>query len=94
MMYNPNLMYCIYPIVANRQDIMETFFVNMLWKDHCVNQGNRDGAYIINGKHHFHVMSANNIRRTRNSSEQIYATYDLNIGHTNKVPLWMFGLLY
>ena len=94
MMYNPNLMYCIYPIVADRQDVMETFFVNMLWKDHSVNQGNRDAAYIIDNKLHFHVTSANHIRRTRNSSEQLYATYDLNIGQANKVPLWMFGLLY
>lgn len=38
MMYNPNLMYCIYPIVADRQEVMETFFVNMLWKEHSVNQ--------------------------------------------------------
>ena len=94
MMCNPNLMYCIYPIVADRQDVMETFFVNMLWKDHSVNQGNRDAAYIIDNKLHFHVTSANHIRRTRNSSEQLYATYDLNIGQANKVPLWMFGLLY
>ena len=94
MMYNPNLMYCIYPIVADRQDVMETFFVNMLWKDHSVNQGNRDAAYIIDNKLHFHVTSANHIRRTRNSSEQLYATYDLNIGKANKVQLWMFGLLY
>ena len=94
MMYNPNLMYCIYPIVADRQEVMETFFVNMLWKEHSVNQGNRDAAYIIDNKQHFHVTSANHMRRSRNSSEQLYATYDLNVGQTDKIPLWVFGLLY
>lgn len=94
MMYNPNLMYCIYPIVADRQEVMETFFVNMLWKEHSVNQGNRDAAYIIDNKQHFHVTSANHMRRSRNSSEQLYATYDLNIGQADKIPLWVFGLLY
>ena len=66
----------------------------MLWKEHSVNQGNRDAAYIIDNKQHFHVTSANHMRRSRNSSEQLYATYDLNVGQTDKIPLWVFGLLY
>ena len=42
MMHNPNLMYAIYPIQNNDQDVMETFFVNSLWKDHKVNQASKE----------------------------------------------------
>ena len=41
MMHNSNLLYTVYPIVADEQVVMETFFVNALWKDHLVNQGNK-----------------------------------------------------
>ena len=41
MMHNSNLMYAIYPIQVNEQEVMETFFVNSLWKDHQVNQASR-----------------------------------------------------
>ena len=34
MMHNTNLMYAIYPIKVEQQDVLETFFVNTMWKDH------------------------------------------------------------
>lgn len=94
MMYNPNLMFCIYPIIANRQDVMETFFVNMLWKDHKVNQSDHNATYIIDNGYQFNVASTQNMRRCRNTSAQQYAIYDLKVGYDNKIPLWLFGLLY
>ena len=39
MLHNSNLLYAIYPIHVEKQNAMETFFVNSLWKDHKVNQG-------------------------------------------------------
>ena len=42
MMHNTNLMYAIYPIKVERQNVMETFFGNSLWKDHKVNQSTHD----------------------------------------------------
>lgn len=41
MMHNTNLMYSIYPVKVEEQDVLETFFVNSLWKDHKVNKGER-----------------------------------------------------
>ena len=49
MMHNTNLMYTIYPIKVDKQDLMETFFVNSLWKDHLVNQGGKDQCYVVDG---------------------------------------------
>lgn len=50
MMHNPNLMYAIYPIRVEEQNLMETFFVNSMWKDHKVNQGNKENCYIVDEK--------------------------------------------
>ncbi len=47
-MHNPNLMYAIYPIQIDKQEVMETFFVNSLWKDHKVHQGGKD-HYLYGG---------------------------------------------
>lgn len=94
MMYNPNLMYAIYPIVANTQDAMETFFVNLVWKDHKVNQGNKDAYYIVDERLKFKIVDGTHSARQRNAPDIHYAVYNSTVGHDNYIPLWMFGLLY
>ena len=94
MMYNPNLMYAIYPIVANTQDAMETFFVNLVWKDHKVNQGNKDAYYIVDERLKFKIVDGTHSARQRNAPDILYAVYNSTVGHDNYIPLWMFGLLY
>ena len=94
MMYNPNLMYAIYPIVANTQDVMETFFVNMTWKDHIVNQGKKDTYYMVDNKYKFRVVDSVQKAKIRNSANTIYAEYGSVVGKSNHIPLWMFGMLY
>ena len=94
MMYNPNLMYAIYPIVANTQDAMETFFVNLVWKDHKVNQGNKDAYYIVDERLKFKIVDGTHSARQRNATDILYAVYNSTVGHDNYIPLWMFGLLY
>lgn len=41
MMHNSNLMYSIYPVKVEEQDVLDTFFVNTLWKDHKVHKGDK-----------------------------------------------------
>lgn len=94
MMYNPNLMYAIYPIVANTQDIMETFFVNTIWKNHKVNQGNKDACYIVDENKTYRIVDSQQTTKQRYMPDSIYAEYNSTIGHDNHIPLWMFGLLY
>ena len=94
MMHNPNLMYAIYPIRAERQDVMETFFVNSMWKDHTVNQGNKDSYYIIDGSRKFRVCDAALNGKIRMSPDTIYARYNTEIGKDNQIPLWLLGFLY
>ena len=94
MMHNPNLMYAIYPIVPNEQVVMETFFVNALWKDHQVNQSNKEHYYIVDEKRKFRICDARGTSKVRYNNDTIYARYNTEVGKDNKIPLWLFGFLY
>ena len=94
MMHNPNLMYAIYPIKVDEQDLMETFFVNAMWKDHLVNQGTKNPYYLIDGKQKYRVCDAHATGKARYTGDTIYARYNTEVGRDNQVPLWLFGFLY
>lgn len=94
MMHNPNLMYAIYPIKVEEQDLMETFFVNTMWKDHLVNQGTKNQFYLIDGKQKYRVCDARATGKVRYTGDTIYARYNTEVGRDNQIPLWLFGFLY
>ena len=93
IMNNSNLIYAIYPIHVEQQDVMETFFVNALLSGHLVNEGNKQGNYIIDENKRFRICDAENVKMRLNN-ETIYARYNTEIGKDNKNPLWLFGFLY
>ena len=94
MLHNSNLMYAIYPIKVDKQEAMETFFVNSLWKDHKVNSGGRDCHYIVDEKLKFRIIDAKSASKQRLSPDIIYARYNTEIGMDNQIPLWLLGFLY
>ena len=94
MLHNSNLLYAIYPIHVEKQDAMETFFVNSLWKDHKVNQSTRDNFYLIDEKLKFKVCNAETSSKMRYTPDTIYARYNTEIGKDNQIPLWLLGFLY
>ena len=94
MMHNSNLMFAIYPIKIDKQDAMETFFVNSLWKDHKVNQGNHDMYYTVDGSMKFKICDATTLSKNKISSDTIYARYNTEVGKGNQIPLWLLGFLY
>ena len=94
MMHNPNLMYAIYPIKIDEQEVMETFFVNSLWKDHKVHQGGKDLFYLVDGTTKFRVCDAHANSKMRFNPDTIYARYNTEVGKDNKIPLWLLGFLY
>lgn len=94
MMHNTNLMHAIYPIQVKQQDVMETFFVNSMWKDHKVNQGSKDNFYVVDGKRKFKICDANSSGKTRTNQDVIYARYNTEVGKGNQIPLWLFGFLF
>ncbi len=94
MMHNSNLLYAIDPIKVDRQLAMETFFVNSLWKDHKVNNGGREGLYIVDDTLKFKICNAETSSKMRISPDTIYARYNTEIGKGNQIPLWLLGFLY
>jgi len=93
IMNNSNLIYAIYPIHVEQQDVMETFFVNALLSGHLVNEGNKQGNYIIDENKRFRICDAENTKMRLNN-ETIYARYNTEVGKDNRIPLWLFGFLY
>ena len=94
MLHNTNLMYAIYPIQVEPQEVMETFFVNCLWKDHQVNEGRSAHSYLIDGSRKYRICDAYASGKQRFNNETTYALYNTEIGHGNQIPLWLFGFLY
>lgn len=94
VMHNPNLMHAIYPIIADKQAVMENFFINALWKDHVVNKGNKNGHFIVDEKYDFTISDATHSSRSRGSANTYSARYNTEIGQGNQMPLWLLGFLY
>ena len=94
MLHNPNLMYAIFPIQSEKQAVMETFFVNSLWKDHIVSEGRKSHNYIIDDTRKFCICDAQEAGRQRNNNETVYAQYNAQTGRGNHIPLWLLGFLY
>ena len=94
MMHNSNLMYAIYPIHVEQQDVMETFFVNALWKDHVVNQAGKDPCFIVDGNRRFRICDATDDHKIRYNPDTFYMRYNTEVGKDNRIPLWLLGFLY
>ena len=92
MLHNTNLIYTIYPMTINEQDIMETFFVNTLKKEHQVNVGSKS-AYYVDSKYKVRICDAAN-KKVRFNNDTFYARYNTELGKDNRIPLWLFGFLY
>ena len=60
ILQNPNLMYAIYPIQVEQQQLMETFFVNTMQETCVINEGGKQGTYIVNQKHKVKICDAEN----------------------------------
>ena len=93
ILQNPNLMYAIYPIQVEQQQLMETFFVNTMQETCVINEGGKQGTYIVNQKHKVKICDAEN-NKIRFSNDTIYAKYYTEVGKDNQVPLWLMGFLY
>lgn len=92
MMHNSNLMYSIYPVKVEEQDVLETFFVNSLWKDHKVHKGDKNASFVVDELMPFKICSEG--AKIKNNPNVTYALQKAEIGRGNQIPLWMFGFLY
>jgi len=91
-LHDANLMYAVYEKDMTEQNIMETYFVNCLWRHHTVNKGHRAGMFRIN--HTTNICVCDKARRVRMAPDTIYVKYNTEVGRDNEIPLWLFGFLY
>ena len=92
LMHNTNLMYSIYPIKVEEQDVLDTFFFNVIYKDHLLNKGDKGTSFLIDGKLPFRVCPEG--CKIKNNPNMFYAMHKTEIGRGNQIPLWLFGFLY
>ncbi|MDR0536738.1 MAG: AAA family ATPase [Tannerellaceae bacterium] len=90
-MHNTNLMFPVRPVKVDDQAIRETFFYNMLHKDHKVNTGVRHHAhFLIDGKYNFRIDES----LKGHGTPGMYYALDRTEAEKNRIPLWLFGFLY
>lgn len=92
MMHNTNLMYSIYPVKVEEQDVLDTFFMNTLYKDHKLYKGDKGTSFMVDGNLHFRICAEG--CKFKNNPNVYYAPHKLELGHGNQIPLWLFGFLY
>lgn len=92
MLHNSNLMYTIYPVKVEEQDVLDTFFVNTLWKDHKVNRGDKNCSFYVDDIMPFKICCEG--AKIRNNPAVTYVLHKAEIGRGNQIPLWLLGFLY
>lgn len=92
ILHNTNLVYSIYPVKVNEQDVLETFMANSLWKDHIVNKGGKGVSFLVDEKIQLRVCTEG--VRVKNNPDVYYVMHRRELGRGNQIPLWLFGFLY
>ena len=91
---NTNLIKAISPDKNETGTIRETFFLNQLHYLHEINYPKK-ADFIINNKYTFEIGGKNKTGKQIKNIENSYVVQDdIEIGFANKIPLWLFGLLY
>ena len=91
---NTNLSYALVGNAPNRGTLRETFFANQLRYASTV-EAAVAGDFIVDGRYTFEIGGAGKTMQQIAGVEDAYiAADDIEYGTSNRIPLWMFGLLY
>ncbi|MEI6049121.1 MAG: AAA family ATPase [Bacteroidota bacterium] len=91
---NTNLIYAFSPQSVNTGNLRETFFVNQLKYRHKV-EYSEQGDFRVASIHTFEIGGKNkSFRQLPEDGNSWIAADDIEYGHGNKIPLWLFGFLY
>ena len=93
LMGNTNLMHVLCPAVDKGNE-RETFFLSQLQVDHDVKTPSK-GDFLIDDKYLFEVGGkTKTFDQIADIPDSYLAVDDTEVGHGNRIPLWMFGLLH
>lgn len=90
---NPNLMYCLSSHI-DKGTLRETFFYDQL---RCVSEVllPKKGDFMLNREYLFEVGGKNKtFEQIKDEPKSFLAIDDIETGHFNRIPLWLFGFLY
>ncbi|NDV58903.1 ATP-binding protein [Bacteroides sp. 519] len=91
---NTNLLYALSESNVNQGNIRETFFANQMRVLHKLNTSNQ-GDFVADDIFTFEIGGVNkNFNQIKDLSNSFVAIDDIETGFGNRIPLWMFGLLY
>lgn len=93
---NSNLIYTLNAddASANIGNIRETFFSNQLNVKHDVNLP-KSGDFLIDKRYTFEVDEKGKyFKQIKDLKDNFVVANDIEMGIGNKIPLWLFGLMY
>jgi len=92
-LHNPNFIYLFSPEKANIGNVRETFFINQLSVFHTVTAP-KYGDFMVDESYIFEVGGATKTNEQIRGVPSAYLALDVKSGNNNKIPLWLFGMLY
>ena len=91
---NTNFMYAFNPDGVNTGNLRETFFMNQMEYAHRI-EYTAQGDFQVDNRYVFEIGGqTKNDLQIRGIPHSYIAADNLEYGHGNIIPLWMFGLLY
>ncbi len=91
---NTNIMYVLSPMYANIGNVRETFFANQVGYRHQISYHEKTD-FLVNQNYAFEIGGKEKSNKQIAGMEHAFiAADDIEFGHHNKIPLWLFGFLY
>ncbi|MDR2086792.1 MAG: AAA family ATPase [Dysgonamonadaceae bacterium] len=91
---NTNLLHALAHSEVNLGNARETFFANQLSVEHLVNTSAK-GDFEVDNKWIFEIGGSGKTFKQIKDLENSYTVIDdIETGHGNRIPLWLFGFLY
>ncbi len=93
LFYNTNLMHCLTPQVDSGT-MRETYLASQVGVDHQLYMPSK-GDLVVDDKWLFEVGGKRkDFSQIKNMEDSFVVSDNMEIGHGNKIPLWLFGFLY
>ena len=93
LFHNTNLMYCL-NAHADAGTMRETYLASQLGVSHKLSAPNR-GDLVADNKWLFEVGGkGKGFTQIKDIEGSFVVSDNMEIGHGNKIPLWLFGMLY
>lgn len=91
---NSNLLQVLSTSPVNTGNQRETFFANQLKILHQINSSKK-GDFIVDNKYTFEVGGKNkSYHQIKDLENSFIASDEIETGFGNRIPLWLFGMLY